>query len=370
MTPSSKPSAWLPHDLSAASTWKRQLSTQDIRAIDAALTHAKTLGKPLLAMTRKDFPLPGECSEMLKEAFHSTQGRWGLCLIKGFPVDRWTVDETRLAFWGISLHVGVARPQNRASDVMTDVRDEGASYKVKSGRGYNTNAELDFHMDSCDVVALLCLQTAKRGGESKIFSSIALRQEIERQRPDLIEALREPVYHSYQGSQGPGQPSYFACPILGSDHEDFAFRTNRRNIDAAQTDFPDAPRLTDDQWEALDLMDQLMPDPRLCYSMWLERGDLQLLNNYVVGHSRTGYEDYNEPEKKRHLLRLWLAVPDSQRLPPEWAQFCGNPHAGAVRGGFRGSGITPEFLAYEARQAADMDMVYGPVEVATSGSKI
>jgi len=356
MRTSTEPRGWYPNDLSRDSSWIHRLSAEEIGGLESALACAKARGTLMLDMTREDFPLNGAALAAVREAFRATQERWGLCLIKGLPIDRWSVDETRMVFWGLALHVGIARPQNRASQIMTDVLDEGGTYKTKNGRGYNTNAELDFHMDSCDVVCLLCLNPAKSGGESKIFSSMAMCDEIARIRPDLLAVLRQPVFHSYQGSQDASQPPYFSCPVLGSESEQFAFRTNRRNINSAQTDFDDVPRMSPAQLEALNLMDKLMPDPGLCYSMWLERGDLQLLNNYVIGHSRTGYEDFDEPEKKRHLLRLWLAVPDSQRLPVEWTQFCGDPRAGAVRGGVRGSAITSGFLAYQSRQAGILGM--------------
>jgi hypothetical protein len=153
---------------------------------------------------------------------------------------------------------------------------------------------------------------------------------------------------------------------LGSDPTHFAFRTNRKNSDAAQRDFPEVPRLTPLQREALDLLDTLMPDPRLCFSMTLDRGDLQLLNSFVTLHSRTEFEDYEEPEKKRHLLRLWLAIPGSQPLPPEWKEYWGDIRPGSVRGGVRGSAITPAFLAYEARQARALGM---PLLPSLSGAR-
>jgi hypothetical protein len=116
------------------------------------------------------------------------------------------------------------------------------------------------------------------------------------------------------------------------------------------------PRLTALQTEALDLLDQLMPSPLLCYSMELERGDLQLLNSYVTLHSRTPFEDFEQADDKRHLLRLWLSIPASQPLPAAFEEYFGDVHAGSVRGGVRGSAITPEFVAYEQRQAAVMGM--------------
>ena len=48
--------------------------------------------------------------------------------------------------------------------------------------------------------------------------------------------------------------------------------------------------------------------------MDLEPGDVQLLSNHTVLHARTDYEDYSEPELKRHLLRLWISLPSRAPL--------------------------------------------------------
>lgn len=365
---SSSPKAWLAADVQRDDSWIQRLSADEIAGFDTALAHARHAGKPYLSMTQADFPLSASAQAALARAVATTQGRWGMCLLRGFPVDRWTEDECRMLVWGMSLYMGVARTQNRASQIMNDVRDEGGDYKVKGGRGYNTNAGLDFHQDSCDVVALLCRRTARTGGTSKVVNSIAVRDEIARTRPDLIPVLQGPWYHSYQGAQDPNQPPFYVCPILGSDPEHFAMRTNRKNTDAAQRDFEDVPRLTAAQFEALDLLDTLLPDPRFCYTMMLERGDLQLLNNYVNLHSRTPFEDFDVADQKRHLYRLWMAIPTSQPLPSEWETYFGDVRAGAVRGGVRGSAITAEFIAYEKRQAATMGMHLKPwAPAATSG---
>lgn len=352
--------AWLARDVEQDNSWVIRLTPDEVSGFDAALAHAQALNKPLLSLTQADFPLPAASQAVLARAIETTQGRWGMCLLKGFPVDRWSEAQTRLAYWGMGLYMGVGRTQNRASEIINDVRDVGADYKVKGGRGYNTNAGLDFHQDSCDVVALLCRRTAKAGGQSKVISSIALRDEVQRLRPDLIPVLQQPWYHSYQGTQDPVQPPYYTCPIFGNDPVHFCARTNRKNTDAAQRDFDDIPRLSAQQVEALNLFDQLMPSDKLCYSMDLEEGDLQLLNNYVTLHSRTPFEDFDLPDRKRHLLRLWLAVPGSQPLPPQWEAYYGDVRAGAVRGGVRGSAITREFLDYEERQARALGMLWRP----------
>ncbi|OWT74519.1 MULTISPECIES: TauD/TfdA family dioxygenase [unclassified Achromobacter] len=353
-----QPAAWTAQQAHDDRSWVLRLGPAHVAALDKALAHARTVAKPLLQWSKDDFPLDEATQAILRAAIATTQGRWGMCLLKGFPVDVWSEEDTRLAYWGIGLYMGVGRPQNRASDVMTDVRDAGGSYKTKGGRGYNTNAELDFHMDSCDVVALMCRRTAKSGGSSKVVSSIALHEEIERLRPDLLEVLHQPYYHSYQGAQDPSQPPYYPLSIFGNHPTQFAARTNRKNSVAAQRDFPEVPRWTPAQEQALDLLDELMAGDKLCYNMELERGDLQLLNSYVTLHSRTAFEDYEEADRKRHLLRLWLAVPISQELPADWDVYYIDVRGGAVRGGMRGSGISPEFLDYEKRHAQVLGMPF------------
>jgi len=352
MSTAFRPRAWTAAEAQNDTSWIVRVSPEAAEGFHQALLHAKASGKEFTAMTPADFPLPESSRAVLTQAIDLTQGRWGMCLVKGMPTDRWSEDEARLACWGMGLHMGTARTQNKASAFMNDVRDEGGSYKTRNGRGYNTNASLDFHCDSCDVVALLCRRTARKGGESKVVSSIALRDEIARRRPDLIPVLQGPWFHSYQGAQGPGKPPYYMLPLLGDDPAHLAMRANRKNVMAAQRDFPEVPRLTPAQVEALDLLDELMADPKLCYSMWLDRGDLQLLNSYVTLHSRTDFEDFEEQDLKRHLYRLWLSVPSSQPLPEQWAVYFGDARAGAVRGGLRGDHLTQDFIDFETRQAA------------------
>ncbi|MGO4328260.1 TauD/TfdA family dioxygenase [Cupriavidus sp. 2TAF22] len=355
---SQRPLPWTARQAREDRSWILRMTEAEIQGMRDALDHARALGKPLLDMEQADFPLNEAARGVLERAIDITQGGWGMCLVKGFPVDEWNEEEARLAYWGMSLYMGVGRTQNRASQFMNDVRNEGGEYKVKGGRGYNTNAGLDFHQDSCDVVGLLCRRTARSGGTSKVISSIALYEAVQRRRPDLIPVLKGPFFHSYQSTQDPSQPPYYRCAIFGSHPEFFSARTNRKNTVAAQRDFPELPRLTPAQVEALDLLDELMPSDELCFTMELEQGDMQLLNNYVTLHSRTPFEDHDEPDRKRHLFRLWLAVPGSQPLPEDWKEYYGDVRAGSVRGGVRGSAITQAFLDYEKRQAAALGMLF------------
>ena len=45
-----------------------------------------------------------------------------------------------------------------------------------------------------------------------------------------------------------------------------------------------------------------------------ELGDIQFLNNHLIVHSRDDYEDWPEPERRRHLVRMllsdfWITTP-------------------------------------------------------------
>ncbi|KAJ5619097.1 Taurine catabolism dioxygenase TauD/TfdA [Penicillium lagena] len=351
------PQAWKTEDVKRDNSWILRLTSEEVEGFRTALAHAKAHPKALLDMTQADYPLPEVSAKALQRAIATTQDRWGMCLVKGFPTNEWSEADMRVAYWGMGLYMGVGRTQNRASEVINDVRDAGGSYKVKGGRGYNTNAGLDFHQDSADVVALLCRRTAKEGGTSKVMSSIALRDRVAELRPDLLPVLESNNwFHSFQNAQDPTQPPYYRCPIIGKSGAYFCARANRKNTVAAQRDFSEVPRLTAQQEEALDLLDTIMPTDEYCYSMELEVGDMQLLNSFVTLHSRTPFVDYELPDEKRHLMRLWLSIPTSQPLPPQWAEYWGDVRAGAVRGGVRGSAITDDFLKYEKRQAEAMNM--------------
>lgn len=132
------PQPWKADDLRSDTTWILRLNPEEVEGFRSACKYANAHSKPLLDMTQADFPLPDVSRLALQRAIDTTQGRWGMCLVKGFPTDDWTEEEMRVAYWGMGLYMGVGRTQNRASEVINDVRNAGGSYKVPGGRGYNT----------------------------------------------------------------------------------------------------------------------------------------------------------------------------------------------------------------------------------------
>jgi hypothetical protein len=188
-----------------------------------------------------------------------------------------------------------------------------------------------FHTDTCDVVALLCLQTARSGGLSSLVSSMTMHDVMAERRPDLLERLFVPFAIDRRGEVPEGKKPYYEMPVYNEYAGLLSAYYSRPYIQSAQR-FPDARRLAQADLEALDLFDEYANDSNLRLDMPLERGDIQLVNNYTVLHDRTAFEDWPEPERKRHLLRLWLTTPDARPLPPVYEDVYGSVAIGA-RGG-------------------------------------
>jgi hypothetical protein len=360
-------------DLENDSSWIHPLTEVEIRDLEAALRHVLATGQTELGLSAADFPLTPATEGLLRRVVHATQTAYGACLVRGFPVARWTAAELRTLFWCVGLHCGVPRPQGKPSHFVSDVRDAGGQYRGGTGRGYNTNSKLDFHADGSDIVGLMCLQTAKSGGSSLISSSLTAFNTLQTLRPDLAAILQQPFYFGRQGEQAAEEPPYYLAPIVGFKDGRFACRHIRNHINGAQLTFEDLPRLTAAQSEALDMFDALLARTDTCYHMSLEQGDMQFLNNHVNLHARTEYEDFDEPEKRRHLLRLWLSLPQAQALPDGWKAVYKDVAPWSLRGGFRGAHITPEIRAFEKRLSEEHGIacrIYEDYEAQQNGHSV
>ena len=294
--------------------WIVVLDAADCNELEAALAHVKARGICIPALSKKDFPIPGVARKLAGVLAELEDGR-GFALLRGLPVERYSTADAALIYWGIGSYFGPGFAQNAQGDMLGHVRDLGADWRADmKARGYQTRFGLPFHNDSTDVVGLLCLRKAKSGGASLIVSSTAVYNEMLARRPDLARALAEPFCVDRRGEESAGQKPYYVTPCFNWFKGRMFNRYNRSYIESAQR-FADVPRLAPRQVEALDLMDALCADPALRLNMQFEPGDMQFVCNYVVLHSRTEYEDHPEPDRKRHLLRLWLRTPGFAELP-------------------------------------------------------
>jgi hypothetical protein len=267
--------------------------------------------------------------------------------------------EYRLLTWAIGMHLGVPRPQGAKSHYISEVRAAGQAYRSASGRGYHTNASLDFHMDDADLVLLGCYNGARSGGQSLVSSSTSAWNTLRAERPDLAEIATQDFPFSRNTEEAPDEAPYYQQPLFDrADGLQFA-RWNRNRVRTAlEIEGRAAAHRTPGRVRRPARRDLCRPDHLL--QMWLEPGDLQIMNNHVMLHSRTAFDDYDDEERRRCLYRVWIAPPNSPRLPQTWQPFYRSIEPGSVRGGIRGHEHDDRCLAFEARQAQRFQMSVAP----------
>jgi len=347
--------AWTAAELADDESWVFRLDARAQRDLVDAIRSARQPDKPLLDYRRSDFDL-GHAATFIAAAFGETQRGRGIALVRGLPREGFSEDEFKLLTWAIGLHAGVARPQGKASHYISAVRDAGTEYRTGRGRGYSSNAELDFHTDSADVVALTCFNKAASGGMSIVTSSLRAYRTMEDEHPELVEFLCEPIHFSRQQEQAPGETPSYPNPVFDELDGQLFSKWNRNRMESAQK-IEGVPRISAQHREALEQFDLLVRRPDLAYSMWLEPGDMQLVNSHLTVHSRTDFVDHDAPAQKRLLWRLWLATPAGERLPESWRAAYRAVEPATVRGGIRGQAYDERRRAFEETQAADVGMV-------------
>lgn len=323
--------AWTgPQLLANKGDWLFELSTADIAELEAALAAADNAGRDIADITRVNFPLTG-LAPRLQDMRRRLIDGCGFVLMKGLDIARYSQREAAMIFYGIGSHLGHARSQNASGHILGHVRDLGMSSDDDNVRIYQTSERQTFHTDSSDVVGLICLNQAKQGGVSLLVSAVTIYNEFLKRRPDLLPRLFDPIATDRRGEVPEGMKPYFQIPVFSWHEGRLTVLYQRQYIDAAQR-FPDAPRLSADHVAALDLFDELANDPALNMSLQLEPGDMQFVYNHNLLHDRVGFEDWSEPSRRRHLLRLWLSLPGDRPLPLVFAERFGTTTIGD-RGG-------------------------------------
>ena len=322
---------WYGPDFAADDGWIHSLTTAQIAELAVVADRALAGAVPMVELTRRAFELPELASLLAQIQSEVVEGR-GFALIRGMPVDDWGSEKSAMAYWAIGLHIGWPVSQNARGHLLGHICDIRPDLTDPETRKYATNLGQPYHTDSCDIVSLLCLHEAMEGGLSSISSSTTIYKEILERRPDLAEVLRRPFPVDRKGEIPQGKDEFY---MLAVAHDYGGYVTvlyTRDFIDTSQR-HPDAPRLTDAQIDAMDMFDELAASPELRIDMELRRGDVQFVHNHQILHSRTAYTDYPDLDRRRHLLRLWLAPPNGRPLPPGFAERYGSIDQGTRRGG-------------------------------------
>lgn len=308
--PLRSPAAWRGRDLRTSDEWQYRLCDAEIVELKAAVQHAENTGRRMDQLSVSDFPLP-TLEPRIDEWRHEIRHGRGFILIRGFPVHEWTEQQASLAYWCLGHHFGIPGAQNPEGDLLGHVRDQRTGLDV---RYYRTNKSIAPHCDAADFVGLLCLNKAKSGGLSRIASSVAVYNELLQRKPNLVDRLYKPIWFDTKGDGGirafPIAPCTYANGELRTFWQSDYYRT------AQNLDF--VPRFSADEQTLIDTYDDIAGDPDFYLDMDLEPGDIQLISNHTILHARTGFEDWEEPEKRRHLLRLWISLPEKKPLKLRW----------------------------------------------------
>ena len=336
------PFAWDASALDQNGGWSVELDTDEITCLDDALDTVVSRQIGWSSLTKARFPLP-VLSQKLEAISTELEDGCGMVSLRGISPGRYTADELRTLWFGLSLHLGIPVYQNPQGQLLRDICNEGEGVgkrygQMTSGDGVFLSsrartaspAELRFHTDRADIVGLLCVGRAKSGGETRIASSVTVHNEMIRRRPALAAVLYAPIYRSRLGEEAGGDQKFYPLPVFGCRVGKFTSHYSRTYVEAAQL-LPEVPKMTDEQWAALDLLAELAEE--YCVETLFEPGDIQFLNNHVIYHARRPFIDDAESGYKRNLMRIWLCPPGNRALPEDHAPLWRIVEAGSLRGG-------------------------------------
>ena len=312
------PTSWMGPDLQDSDEWIVELDESHRRELLDALAGVEAAGLDFLEMTSDDFPLP-TVGPLLRSMLDDLLEGRGFVLLRGVPIEG--LDERRIEFlyWGMGLHVGICLPQGaEGTDLFAHVRDEGVDRNANYGGGLlnRHSGALPFHTDTSDIVGLLCIRPAMRGGTSTIVSAVAVHDEIVRRRPDLAALMYEPWW--FDRKRGDGPDSFAQCPMYAVNDAGRLFAFYGPDLYKTAQRGEHVPNLSPQQWEAMALIDEVNGSPEYQLNMDFQPGEIQFINNYAVMHSRTAYEDHPDPTLRRDLIRLWLTLDQDLDIPEEF----------------------------------------------------
>jgi hypothetical protein len=350
--------AWHGHDMADSPRWRRRLTSAQLGEIDRTLQAAR--GHAWEDMAAADFPLPS-LADLVDDIRDELEDGSGIVMLQGIEPGRYSPDELKILYAGICRKIGTPVYSNRSGERMREIRDVTRDAIAEDGRDVGTrygalreagkpgiflssyartltNQLLRFHTDRCDVVTLFCIRQAMKGGMSKLCSSPAVHNAMLARRPELCAALHEDVWRSRFGEEDATDNSSYPLPVWGVRDGKFTSHYSRTFVEAAQRrPASEVPRLTALQAEALDVLHDLAEE--LCFEMSFSPGDIQFVNNHVIYHARTEFEDDATQGADRLLLRLWLSMPNSRALPAGHEVLWRSIAPGALRGGIGQSGV-------------------------------
>ena len=258
----------------------------------------------------------------------------GVAHLHGVPVQRYDDDDIRVLYWGIGVHAAVPISQNSRGQLISEVMDRGNDYGDINARGFATSAELMPHVDTSDMTTLLCLRAARRGGESIVVSSTAVYNAILEEHPEHLDVLYRGFRNDLRGEGPTGEIDELTMnrvPVFSYHAGRVSCSFNYRMIESASV--KSGVPFTDAERTALDFVREVSLRDTLGCRFTLSPGDIQMVSNHSVFHSRTAFEDHAAPERRRCLLRLWSNVREGRPLAADFAErYNTGPRGGVAVG--------------------------------------
>ncbi len=313
----------------AKQKWRIELSGGEIREVEQALDHVRhSACKNLTQMTDdpSEFPLH-TLADKLSILGKQLQNGPGFFVLGGLPIGNYESEEIAIILRGISSYLGFCVSQNYRGDLIGQVIDR--SDELPEPRRYEAGGEFRMHIDPIDIVGLMCVRKAKQGGESRIVSALALHNALLDERPDLLEVLYQGFY-LFRPHPDRGESEALTAekvPFFAAD-SDGGFASYFLPDPVIQAVDRNYVTLSSLEREALDYAEKIAAREELTLSMQLVPGDIQFLNNRKILHSRAGYEDFPEKQRRRLMLRIWLMNPQWPERSPQQRFFDHSHRAG------------------------------------------
>ena len=295
--------AWRAADVSGKEDFAVDLTPRHISAMQDDLNGFRAAVDEIGAATPDAFPLTAIADDIGQWREAVLRGR-GMLVLRGFPIDQEDPADLRAMYLGLGTHFGRPVSQSAMGDLVGDVVDIGG--KDPRERAYRNSRTLNLHTDRCDHIGMLCLHKSMEGGLSGYASALAIHNEILATRPELLTPLYNGYHHHRFGEQKPGDPLVTAdrIPIFSVTDDIPNAIYIRGYIDLTVEE--GHITLSEDEQEALDYFDAVANRDDIRLNFMMEPGEINFTNNCFLLHTRTGFEDFPDPAKRRHLLRLWL----------------------------------------------------------------
>jgi hypothetical protein len=328
-----EPCVWKVSDFKSENEWTYTFSENQIFELEEAAK--KVINKKLAptSFSKCDFILDS-LTKVLNEQLDILQKGRGFIRLRGLDVKKYDSLTIQTIYWGICSYLGVGIPQNSKGELMSGVKDYGdkiiSDNPYRDGiRLHRTTAKIDAHTDSCDHVALLCLQRAKQGGESGVISALSVYNEILKNKPEYLDTLCKGFYIDLIGKgKSEKELSSHPIPVFSYYGGKMCSRFNKSQIELGAE--KKSGGLDSLSKEAVEYVQFLTVQEDFHLKMMLEEGDIQVLNNRVIYHTRTKVLDHEDPSKKRLLYRVWLNAPQPRPMAPEFANQLNTGERGGV----------------------------------------